>query len=79
MMVKKKSFTLMNNFDWRKIFEDNINDGFIITAATTGISFALNARNLKPEKESLDTMDIIKLAGGICGEELVKDHIVQKK
>ena len=57
----------MTSFDWKKNFEDSIKDGLIITATTTGIFFALKAANVRPPKASLDVMDIIKLAGGICG------------
>ena len=35
--------------------------------------------NIKPSKASVDAMDIIKLAGGICGGVLVKDYAVYKK
>ena len=50
----------------KKNIEDSIKDGLSTTATTTGIFFALKAANVKPRKASLDTMDIIKLAGGIC-------------
>ena len=56
-----------------------LKDGLIITATTTGIFFALRTANLKPPKASLDAMDIMKLAGGICGAVLVKDSAVYKK
>ena len=46
-------------------------DGLIITATTTGIFFGLKAANVKPPKASLDSTDIMKLAGGICGGVLV--------
>ena len=39
----------------------------------------LLAANLKLPKAYLDTMDIMKLAGGICGGVLVKDSAVYKK
>ena len=58
----------MSSFDWRKNIEDFIKYGLIITATTTGIFFALKAANVKPPKATLDAMDIMKLAGGICGE-----------
>ena len=51
----------------------------IITATTTGIFFALKVANVKPPKASLDAMNIMKLAGGICGGVLVKDYAVYKK
>ena len=69
----------MTSFDWKKNIEDSIKDGLIITTAGTGIFFALKAANVKPPKASLDAMDIIKLAGRICGRVLVKDYAVYKK
>ena len=69
----------MSSFDWKKNIEDSIKDGLIITATTTGILFALKAANIKPPKASLDAMDIMKLAGGICRGVLVKDYFVYKK
>ena len=69
----------MTSFDWKKNIEDSIKDGPIITASTTGIFFALKTANVKPSKPFLDAMDIIKLAGGICGRVLVKDYAVYKK
>ena len=69
----------MSSFDWKKNVEDSIKDGIIITAATTGIFFALKTANVKPPKSSLDAMDIMKLASGICGKVLVKDYAVYKK
>ena len=65
----------MSSFNWRKNIEDSIKDGLIITAATTGIFFALKVASIKPAK-ALDAMDILKLAGGICGGMLVKDYAV---
>ena len=69
----------MSSFDWKKNVEDSIKDGLIIAAMTTGIFFALKAANVKPSKTYLDAMDIMKLAGGICGGVLVKDYAVYKK
>ena len=69
----------MSSFDWKKNVEDSIKDGIIITVATTGIFFALKTANVKPPKSSLDAMDIMKLASGICGNVLVKDYAVYKK
>ena len=40
---------------------------------------ALKAANVKLLKASLDAIDIIKLAGEICGKVLVKDYAVYKK
>ena len=68
----------MSSFDWKKNIEDSIKDGLIITTTTTRIFFALKAANVKPPKTSLDAMDIMKLAGGICGRFLVKDYTVYK-
>ena len=65
--------------EWLKSTEDSIKDGIIITETTTGIFFALKAANVKPPKTSLDAMDIMKLAGGICGVVLVKDYAAYKK
>ena len=62
-----------------KNIENAIKDGLIITATTTGIFFALKTAKLKLPRASLDTMDIMKLASGICGEMLVKDYAVYKK
>ena len=69
----------MSSFDWKKNVEDSIEDGLIITVTTTGIFFALKVANVKPPKASLDAMDIMKLAGGICGRVLAKDYAVYKK
>ena len=69
----------MSSFDWKKNIEGSIKDGLIITATTSGIFFTLKAANVKSPKASLDAMDIIKLAGGICGGVLVKDYAVYKK
>ena len=65
----------MSSFDWKKNIEDCIKDGLIITATTTTIKVA----NVNPPKASMDAMDIMKLAGGICGGVLVKDYAVYKK
>ena len=51
----------------------------IITATRTGIFYVLKAANIKPPKASLDTMLIMKLAGGIVGGVLAKDYAVYKK
>ena len=69
----------MSSFNWKKNIEDSIKDGLIISAATTGIFFALKAANAKPPKASLDAMDIIKLTGGIYGGVLAKDYAVNRK
>ena len=66
----------MSSFDWKKNIEDSIKDRLIITATTTGIFFTLKAANVKPPKASLDAMDIMKLAIGICGGMSVKDYAV---
>ena len=59
----------MSSFNWRKNIEDSLKDGLIITIGATGIFFGLKALNVvKPPKTSkLDAMDIMTLAGGICG------------
>ena len=69
----------MASFDWKKNIEDSLKDGLIITIGDAGIFYGLNAANVKPPKASLDAMDILKLAGGICGGVLVKDYAVYKK
>ena len=69
----------MASFDWKKNIENSIKDELIITATTTGIFYVLKAANVKPPKASLDTMDIMKLAGGIVGDVLVKDYAVHKR
>ena len=63
----------------KKTIEDSIKDGLMINVTTPGIFFALKAANVKPPKASLDAMDIMKLAGGICGGVLGKDYVVYKK
>ena len=69
----------MSSFDWKKSVEDSIKDGLITTVTTTGIFYVLKAANVKPPKASLDVMDIMKIAGGVCGGVLVKDYAVYKK
>ena len=69
----------MTSFDQKKNIEDSIKDGLIITATTTGIFFALKAADVRLPKASLDAMDIMKLATGICGGVLAKDYAVYKK
>ena len=69
----------MISFDWVKSIEDAIKDELNKTATTPGIFFAFKAANVKPPKVSLDAMDIMKLAGGICEGVLVKDYAVYKK
>ena len=69
----------MTSFDWKINTEDYIKDRLIITATTTGIFFALKVANVRLPKASLDAMDIMKLASGICGKVLVKDYAVYKK
>ena len=71
----------MSSFNWRKNIEDSLKDGIMITIGATGIFFGLKALNVvKPPKTSkLDAMDIMTLAGRICGGVLVKDYAVYKK
>ena len=54
-------------------------DRLIITATTTGIFSALKELTVRPPKASLNAMDIMKLADGICGVVLVKDYAVYKR
>ena len=68
----------MSSFDWKKNVRDSIKDGLTITATTTGIFYVLKAANVKPPKAFLNTMDIMKLAGGIVSGVLVKDYAVYK-
>ena len=63
----------------KKNIEDSIKDGLIITVTTTGIFFPLNVANVKPPKASLDAMDIMKVATGICGGVFMKDYAAYKK
>ena len=58
---------------------NTIKDGLIITAAATGISFAIKAANVKPPNASVDVIYIMKLSCQICGGFLVKDYTVYKK
>ena len=69
----------MNSFDWKKNVKDSIKYGLIINTADTRIFFALKAVKVKPSKATLEVMDIIKLAGGICGRVLVKDYAIYNK
>ena len=75
----RKIYNKMSSFDWKKNIEDSIKDGIIITATTTGIFFTVKAANVKLPKTSRGAMDIMKLAGRICGGVLVKDYAVYKK
>ena len=69
----------MASFDWKKNIEDSLKDGLIITIGAAGIFYGLKAANVKPPKASVDAMDIMKTAGGICGGMLMKDYTVYKK
>ena len=69
----------MSSFDWKKNIEVSLKDGLIITIGAAGIFYSLKAANVKPPKASLDVMDILKLAGGVCGGVQVKDYAVYKK
>ena len=62
-----------------KSIEDSLKDGLIITIGAAGIFYGLKAANIKPPKASPDAMDMLKLAGGICGGVLVKNYAVFKK
>ena len=62
-----------------KNIEDSLKDGLVITIGAAGIFYMLKAANVKPPKAPLDAMDIMKLAGGICGGVLVKDYAINKK
>ena len=69
----------MNSFNWRRNTEDSKKYGLIITVTTIRIFFVLKTRNVKPLKASLNTMDIMKLIGGIRRGVLVKDYTVYKR
>ena len=69
----------MASFDWTKNIEDSLKDGLIIFIGAAGIFYGLKVANVKPPKASLDAIDVLKLAGGICGGILVKDYVVCKK
>ena len=69
----------MASLDWKINIEDSVKDGLIITITTTGIFYTLIAANIKPLKESLDAMHIMKLVGGIVSGVLFKDYSVYKK
>ena len=69
----------MASFDYKKNIEDCLKDGLIITIGAAGIFYGLKAANVKPPKACLGAMDILKLAGGICGGVPVKDYAVYKK
>ena len=69
----------MSSFDWKKDIEDPLKDALLITIRTARIFCSLKAANVKPLKASLDAMDILKVAGGICGSVLVKDYAVYEK
>ena len=77
--MMKSLYNKISSFEWTKNIEDSIKYGLIITATTTAIIFTLKTANVKPPKTSVDAMDIMKLAGGICGGVLVKDYAVYKK
>lgn len=53
-------------------------DGSVITGTTTGIFIALKTAKIKSQN-SLDAMDIMKLAEGICEGVLLKYYAVYKK
>ena len=62
-----------------KNIEDSLKDGLIITIGAAGIFYELKAANIKSPKASLDAMNMLKLADGICGGVLVKNYAVFKK
>ena len=69
----------MSSFNWKKNIEDSVKDGLIITTWATGIFFGLKTVGVKTLKASLNAMDIMTLAGMICGGVLMKDYTVYKK
>ena len=62
-----------------KNVENSIKDGVIVTIGATGILFGQKAVYVKPPVASLSAMDIVQLAGVICGGVFVKDYAVYKK
>ena len=78
--IRRQDRLSINNLLRRKKnVEDSVKDGLIIINATTRMFFALKVPNINASEASLDSMDIMKLAGGICGGVLVKDYAVYKK
>ena len=75
----RKIYNKISSFDWKKNIKDSIKNALIITTTIIGIFFALKSANVKPSKVFLKAMDIMKLAGGICGGVLVEDYAVYKK
>ena len=69
----------MASFDCEKNILYSLKDGLIITIRAARIFYGLKAANVKLRKACLDVMDLLKLAGGICGGVLVKDYAVYKK
>ena len=65
----------------KKPREDSLKGEVITTIEATKIFFGLKALNVvKPPKTSkLNAMNIMTLAGGICGGVLIKDYAVYKK
>ena len=61
----------MSSFDWKK--------KTLKILSKTAILYVLKTANVKPPKVSLDAMIIMKLAGGIVGDVLVKEYAVYKK
>ena len=78
-MMIIKLYTINGKFSLEKNIEDSLKDGLVITIGAAGIFYMLKAANVKPPKAPLDAMDIMKLAGGICGGVLVKDYAINKK
>ena len=62
-----------------KNIEDSLKDGLVINIGAAEIFYTLKAANVKSPNAPLDAMDIMKLAGGICGGVLVKDYAINKK
>ena len=77
-MCFRKIYNKMSSFDWKKNIEDSLADGLIIAIGATGTFFGIKAANVKQPKESLDAMDMLKLAGRICGRVLAKNYSVYK-
>ena len=63
----------------KKDIEDSIKGGLIISIGTIRIFFTLKTVNVKLPKASLDAMNIMKLAGGVCGGVLIKNYAVYRK
>ena len=63
----------------KKDIEDSIKGRLIISIGTIGIFFTLKTVNVKLPKAPLGAMNVMKLAGGVCGGVLIKNYAVYRK